>query len=465
MTMLEKLRADLKGLLDERDAHKAELDAVIAEAEARDDSTLSDEETAKFNEARDAIRGVDEKIDTLEGRIADLEDLSSRNEARAKLAADLHPEELPEGQRQFRVKQDEPTYRDGGKHSFFRDALSLRAGVATGDVAERLQRHANEVQVEQRDVGTGAFGALVVPQYLPQMFAENLKAGRVTANLASGLDLPAEGMTLEIPRGTTGTIVESQSDQNTALTEQDFDETTLSIPVRTIGGQQDVSRQAIERGYQIDQIIYADLAGSYAVELDKQVIAGPKTNGTHLGITATPDVLSVTTGTASAQSILAKIGQAAAAVNGARFMPANVIVMHPRRWGFLTTATDSNGRPLVVPTAGGPQNAFGSGEAAAYGFVGEIHGLPVYTDANIPTTVSSSTVTGATEDVILVAKREDWLLWEDGPAPRQFRFDETLGGQLTIKLVVADYSAFSAGRYPVGTAVISGSGMGAPVYP
>lgn len=465
MTILDSLRDNLRQLLDERGAHQEALDAVLAAAEERADSNLTEAETVSFNEARDAIRTADEQIDAIQARVDELEEIQKRSEARAQLAAELHPAELPPAQRQVRVTKDEPTYRDGGKHSFFQDALAWRSGIATGDVAERLQRHANEARLEQRDVGTGALGALVVPQYLPQMFAENLKAGRVLANLAQGLDLPPDGMTLEIPRGTTGTVVASQSSQNDAVTEQDFDETTLSIPVRTLAGQQDVSRQSIERGYQIDRIIYGDLAGSYAVTLDQQVIAGDGTNGTHTGITETANVLSVTTGTASAQSILAKIGKAAADVNGARFMPANVIVMHPRRWGFLTTATDSNGRPLVVPTAGGPQNAFGDGDAAAYGFVGNIHGLPVYTDANIPTTVSSSTVTGATEDVIIVGKREDWLLWEDGPAPRQFRFEETLGGNLTIKLVVAGYSAFSAGRYPVGTAVVSGSGMGAPVYP
>lgn len=469
MTMIEKLRAELKDLLDSRSKHQEALDAVIAGAEARDDSNLTEDETKAFNEARDAIKAADLKIDGLQERVAELEDNEARKEARDKLAKELHPEELPKAERQVRVNQDEPTYRNGGRHSFFADAMAWRSGNASGDVAERLQRHANEVRSgahgEVRDVGTGAFGALVVPAYLPEMFAANLKAGRVTANLAQGLPLPPNGMELNIPRGTTGTVAASQSDQNTAVTEVDFDETTLTIPVRTIAGQQDVSRQSIERGYEIDRIVYGDLAGSYAVELDKQVIAGEGTNGTHTGITKTGNILSVTTGTASAQSILAKIGKALADVNGNRYLPADVIVMHPRRWGFLTTATDSSGRPLVVPRAGGPMNAFGDGDAAAYGFVGEIHGVPVYTDANIPTTVSSSTITGATEDVVIVGRRGDWHLWEDGAAPRQFRFEETLGGNLTIKLVVAGYSAFTAGRYPVGTAVVSGSGLGAPVYP
>lgn len=465
MSILDKLRADLKALLDERAAKKDELDAVLAGAEARGED-LNEDEAAKFAEVRDAIKAADDRIDALRSRVSELEDLEKRNKDREALAAELHPESQPEertADRPIRVVSDESTYKRGGRYSFFADVIAARSGMAPSDVAERLQRHANEVRVEKRDVGTGAFGALVVPQYLPEMFAPNLRAGRVTANLAASLDLPPEGMTVNIPRGTTGTAVASQSDQNDSLTEVDFDETTLTIPVRTIGGQQDVSRQAIERGYRIDEIIYADLAGAYAAELDKQVIAGAGTNGTHTGI-MNSGVLSVTAEDADVSSVLRRLGKAIADVNGNRFLPPDVIVMHPRRWGFFTTAVDSSGRPLVVPRAGGPSNAFGQGDAAGYGFVGEIHGLPVYVDANIPTTVSSSTVTGATEDVIIVGRREDWLLWEDSPAPRQFRFEETLGGNLTIKLVVADYSAFTAGRYPVGTAVISGSGLGAPTF-
>lgn len=460
MSMLEKLRADLKALLDERSSHKDALDAVIASAEARDDSNLTEDETAKFNEARDAIRAADEKIDALQSRVTEIEDLTKRNEERDALAKQLQPTATPEPDRQYRVKSEEPTYSKRSDHSFFQDAYRAQFGHDSG-AAERLARHS----AEMRDVGTGAFGALVVPQYLPEMFAENLRAGRVTANLCQSLDLPPQGMTLNIPRGTTGTVVASQSDQNTAVTEVDFDETTLTVNVRTLAGQQDVARQAIERGYQVDQIIFADLASAYAAQLDTQVINGAGTNGTHTGILNTSSINSVTTGTATAISVVAKVAQAIAAVAGSRFMAPDVIVMHPRRWGWLTAQSDSNGRPYVVPTPYNPQNARGDISNQGYGFVGSLQGLPVYTDANIPTTISTSTITGSTEDNIIVARSSDLLLWEDGPAPRQFRFEETLGGSLTIKLVVAGDSAFTAGWYPAGVAVISGSGMTTPTYP
>ena len=469
-TMLEKIRADLSARLAERSEKAEEIDTILAAAEARDDSSLTEDETKQFNEARDAVKALDETIDSLNARANEIDDLDKRNAEREQLAKDLQPNETDPSKRQWKVTQDEPTYRDGGKHSFFQDAYAARFGSGFGAVGERLARHSNEVRLgmhgEVRDLSTGAFGdGLVIPQYLPEKFAENLRAGRVTANLCAGENLPDEGMTLTIPRGTTATVVESQSDQNTAVTEVDFDETDLVIPVRTLAGQQDLSRQSIERGRGTDTIIYRDLAGAYSVKLDSQVINGAGTNGTHTGILATASIGSVTTGTATGRSVLAKIAQAIATVAGSRFMAPDVIIMHPRRWGWLTALTDSNDRPLVVVTKNGPQNARGTVDNAGYGYVGDLQGLPVYTDGNIPTTISTSTITGATEDNIIVAKSDDLLLWEDGVAPRQFRFEETLGGSLTVKLVVAGYSAFTAGWYPTGVAVISGSGMTTPVYP
>lgn len=467
MSMLDTIRASLKAKLDERTAKQDALDALLAvpAAEARD---LNDEEKPRFAELRDALVALDEKdIPEHQARVAELEQLEARKAEASALAKQITPAAAVT---QIRVTSDEPTYKRDGKHSFFADAYAARFGGGYGEVSERLNRHSNEVRLgahgEQRDVGTSAFGdGLVIPQYLPNMYAENLRAGRVTANLCSPESLPNEGMTLTIPRGTTKTVVAAQSDQNSAVTEVDFDETDLVVNVRTYAGAQDVSRQSIERGRGVDTIIYRDLAEDYARSLDADVINGAGTNGTHPGILGTSSINSVTTGTATAASVIAKIGKALSDVNGTRFMPADVIIMHPRRWGWLTVQSDSNGRPYVLPSGNNPQNAWGVGEPAAYGFVGEIFGVPVYTDANIPTTVSTSTITGATEDNIIVAKRSDLLLFEESVAPRQFRFDETTAGSLTVKLLVSGYSAFTAGWYPKGVAVISGSGMTTPTFP
>ncbi len=447
MNVLDNVRAQRAAIITRQDE-------LIETVETRGDDMTAEE----FDELRD----LNKQDKDLEAREAELVDLNSRKAAVAAAAENIQPEErlLPV----TTVRKDEDIYRPDADVSFFRDAYAAKFQEDSA-ASERLNRH-NLAQREARAVTSGGFGGMVVPQYLTDQFAEVLHAGRVTANLCQNNPLPPEGMTLTIPRGTTGTLVAAQSDQNTALTSQDYAVTNLTINVNTYGGLQDLSRQAVERGTNVDGIIYADLAAEYSQILDVAVINGAGTNGTHTGILATTTVNSVTTGTATATSVLAKIGKGIADINSNRYLPADVIVMHPRRWGWLTVSTDSNGRPLVVPSNGTQSfNAFGSGTAPAYGFVGTIQGLPVFTDANIPTTLSSSTITGATEDAIIIARRNDLMLWEENAAPRSFRFEEVLGNQLTIRAVVAGYSAFTAYRQPKGIAVISGSGFAAPTWP
>jgi hypothetical protein len=97
------------------------------------------------------------------------------------------------------------------------------------------------------------------------------------------------------------------------------------------------------------------------------------------------------------------------------------------------------------------------------GRLGQLMGVPVWTDANVPTTPSSSTL--GNEDAVLVFRRGDTHLWEEGGGlPRGFRFEETLAGTLQIKLVAVGYSAFSAALRPEGVAKITGSSLTTPVF-
>ena len=52
--------------------------------------------------------------------------------------------------------------------------------------------------------------------------------------------------------------------------------TNLTVPVNTVAGQQDISRQALERGAPgIDQLVYRDLAGAVAAKIDRQSSSVP----------------------------------------------------------------------------------------------------------------------------------------------------------------------------------------------
>jgi HK97 family phage major capsid protein len=249
--------------------------------------------------------------------------------------------------------------------------------------------------------------------------------------------------------------VAAQQTQNTAVTSQQFTESDLVVSIRTFAGQQIVSRQAFERGAGIGQILMADLMAEYATQTNISALNGAAASvGGYVGILNETSVQTASwTGTTGA-SLVSSLHNAIGKINAARYLPADLIVMHPRRWAWLAAQSDSSNRPLIQIDGPG-FNAQGNGVAGGYGAVGSVAGIPVITDAGVPTTLGAAT----NEDRIIVTRRSDILFWEDAGAPVGLTFEEVLGDQLTVKLVAYGMSAFTAGRYPVATAVLSGTGF------
>lgn len=141
-------------------------------------------------------------------------------------------------------------------------------------------------------------------------------------------------------------------------------------------------------------------------------------------------------------------------IHTSRFMPPEVIVMHPRRWAFFLAALDTTNRPLVVPNANGPQNAAGIlANVDNQQIVGQMHGLPVVSDPSIPTTLGAESG-GGTEDVIFVMRASDLILFESGIRTRVL--PDVGSGNLTVRLQVYSYLAFTGGRYPQSVCTITG---------
>lgn len=471
---IEQLRAQIKANLAERatkqtalDEARAAMKSVTAGAEQRGDGNLTGDEVKAHSEARDKATGLVAEIKALDEARTETEQRVDDWEASeaARAAAEKSAEKYGgTATTPVRVGQEEQTYRKDGKHSFFRDMYAMRA---YGDplAQERMLRHAHQNAIEQRDADAGSFAGLVVPQYLVDDYAPVARAGRAFADFIGGRDLPPEGMTLNVPRGTTGTLVGSQTTENTAVAEQDVDNEDIVVPVRTIAGQHDTSRQALDRGRNVDMEVMNDLAEAYAAELDRQIIVGSGANGQHLGVLGTTNVASVTVISTAAVTQIRQIADAAQRVHTGRFQAPTVIVVHPRRWAYWVQSVDSQGRPLVTPNNHGPQNVHAVGDLTApNGVVGDLFGIPVLVDANVPTTISTTTTQGSTEDRIVVTKATDLRLYEDNPVPRRVRFEETLAGNLTVKIVAWDYSAFTAGRYPTASIVLAGSGLTTPVF-
>ena len=444
----------MKKLIEAREAKVAELDGLVSELDEMEAGEEFDSKFARSNELHAEIKDMNEKIE--EAREA-AETLKAVKESRNELGV----EDKDLGDSEAVVEVNEPDmYRKGGDHSFIADAWSSRQGDYKAQ--ERLNKHQD---FEARDVGTGAFTGLVVPQYLIDQYAPIARAGSAFYNAVPKKDLPAYGNKIEISRITTGSQAAEQASENSAVQETNMDDTLLTVNVDTIAGQQDVSRQALERGgqpgFSMENIIFQDLVAAYFGKLDELMIEGSGSSGQPLGIRNVSGLNTVTytDGTPTVGEAFPKLADAVQKVNANRFAPATAILMHPRRWGFFTAGVDGNSRPLVLPAGNNPDNAVGVGDAAAYGnVVGNLLGLPVITDANVTTTDGG----GNDQDQIYVLKADDHILFEDNLF--QLKFEETNAGSLTTKMVVYGYVAFASGRYPTGITKIQGTGLITPSF-
>ena len=442
-------------VVERRDAVKAEMDAVLEAVASEDRTDLTVEETEKVDALVEEARSLDSKIEKLKAQ-ADAD--AKASEIRSSVAAVATPRVGG-----TTVTRESRTYSERSDSSFFKDAYNAQF-KSDFTAQDRLARHMREEEIERRDVGTAQFEGLVIPQYLIDLAAPLARAGRPFADFATNkMTLPPSGMTLNISRMTTGSSTAVQVTQNDAVSETDVDDTLLTVNVRTIAGQQDLSRQAIERGTGIDVFVAADLIKSWHTTLDSQILNGAGTAGTIKGLRASGGNAITFTSTAPTVGLLyPKLADAIQQIQTNSFTNPTHFIMHPRRLAFLLAAVDSTNRPLVVPAANGPMNASGVGAGpSSYGNSGyQMMGLPIITDANIGTTYGTTT----NQDEIYVVNAGESHLWEQPGSPFTLRYDATGAGNLTLKTVVYGYAAYTAERYPLAASIISGTGLSAPSF-
>ena len=436
-------------MIEERSGLLEDAKALVDLADS-EDRYFSDDETKQYD-------GLKSQITELGDRIAEAEELRKAEDEikESRAALEVDEEEL---EPTVEVVEEPGVYHRDSQYSFLSDAFNSKQGDA--EASDRIARH-QKGSGEKRDVGTGAFAGLVVPQYLTDLVAKKARAGSPFYNAVPKAPLPEKGMKVELSRITTGSETTFQASENAALTETNMDDTLYTVNVNTIGGQQDVSRQAIERGTDLEAIVFSDLISAYYTELDKNMINGGGT-GQPVGISQVSGINSVTytDGSPTVGELYPKLIDGIQKINSNRFAAATAIIMHPRRWGFLAAGVDGNSRPLVLPAGNQPDNVYGVGEAAAYGqVVGQLAGLPVIADANVRTDLG-----GGAEDAIYIVKADDHVLFEESGSPFRLRFDDVGSGSLTVKLVCYGYVAYASGRYPSGISAITGTGLDAPTF-
>lgn len=479
---LEQLIASLRaqrdnGIREERDATSA-----LTELRARVDSSTppTEDEVRAAAGRRDTARA---RVDALTERIDELQRDLDREQAIDGLQS--QPSDTIPAQRGVpydrvaRVGAEERTYNRGNDRNgrtFIRDVqavFSPGGALATSSV-ERLTRHMAEERVEraayfdeermasldgasERAIGTGAFAGLTVPQYLTDMYAPLARAGRPFADAINGHDLPPDGMTLTLSQITTGTDVGSQATENSAVTEQNLDDTALTVNVLTNAGQQTMSLQSQRRGTGTEDVTVSDLIRAYHSRLDRRLIQEAT-----IGLSAVATAVTYTDATPTVAETYPKIVESIAGVEGAMLDMAsgeNLAVMHSRRWYWLQQGLSTSWPLIAQPGAMAQMLGENYGETYGRGVRGVLpNGTAVIVDNNISTALGAGT-----EDEIYTVDRMECHLWEDPQAPLFIRAEQAAAATLGVLLVVYGFFAFAHNRYAQARK-ISGTGLIAPTF-
>lgn len=462
MTLAE-LIAQARTALDTAIATRTqEQEALVA---LRSDDNLTEEGVRAQVERRDAadaeVTRRQSALDELlaeEAREAEIAALQARNTPAANRA--------PAYDRVGRVGAEERTYRPDqdrrGQH-FERDVAA--AFLGDYEARDRLARHMAEERTERGEqlqratggVGTGAFAGLVVPQYLTDLYAPAAAARRPFADACRKHDLPAQGMTVNLSRITTATSTALQAAELDAVSENNIDDTLLTINVQTVAGQQTISRQAIERGSGVEPVVMDDLFRRYATTLDTTLITQAST-----GLSAAATALTAFS-TGGATDLYPRIIEGLSGVESAMLDMAsgeNIVVMHSRRWYWLQNALSASWPLISQPGIAAQMGGTNLGASYGSGVRGVLpNGTPVIVDNNVPTNKG----TGTNEDEIYVVDRNECHLWEDPSAPMFIRAEQPKLDKLGVLLVVYGYAAYTHSRYAQAQK-IGGAGLVPPTF-
>jgi len=445
----------LAGMRERRNLMRSAMEAVLA-APTRENRDMRQSETRDFDLAKDRIGEIDE-------RIAELE-VESRGAAAVAETRRMVGDGGTPGIGGAHTSSE--TYHAGPhSHSFFKDLIHARSGDA--NAADRLRRNNAENGLETRALGNtngtgGSGGEFAPPGFLVDEYVKLARPGRVTADRFRHEDLPPGVSSVNVPKVATGSTVAVQSTQNTPLAQTDITTNSLSSGIVTNGGKLVVSRQLLDQSaVPFDRVILEDLAADHARSLGTSAITGSGTAGQLRGY-LTPASTSVNTWTTTsptASGLYGRLAQLQGTINATRFKAPDTVLMHPRRWAAFASFTDSTGRPLVVPTAGGFNSMASRDDNQGVGHVGQVLGMDVFTDANLPTNLGA----GANQDVILMTVASDIMLWE---SPLQAEaFEAPYADSMGVLYRIFNYAALIPDRYLASLGQITGTGLTPPVFP
>lgn len=328
-------------------------------------------------------------------------------------------------------KQQNQMYHRAGTRSFFGDVVANSQGDT--DAATRLK----EIRA------MSDYGALVVPEYLTDQIANS---GHSTRPLCDLLTQPLgdRGGSVTLIQLSTGATASMQTTEGTAGTTDDPATTEITVPVRTVLSQSNLSLQITARANQqgLDQVVSKEILGAVLAQQEAQVLNGSGSSGQVTGLLQTSGAGSIALTSTSPYELLNTIAKAAQASHETTGRFPDTVVLAPRRWMWLLANAGDSAAAISVDQTASP-------------IAGRICGLDVVSTASMPLTQSTD------QDRAIVFNRSDVYLGET-PAEVEIVKDLPQGAaNLAARVRVHRYMAFGAIR-PAGIQIIAGAGLANP---
>jgi HK97 family phage major capsid protein len=354
----------------------------------------------------------------------------------------------------------------------FRGASTEVAQRAMMDVRDR-----GRTSLEQKEQRTGIVSgggasasaasggaAFVTPLFFVDKYAPYREYGRAFIDQCNKQTLPEWGMEVYIPIVTGPAGVAQQNTEGAGVQETDPTFGYKSGALITQAGQVIVSQQLLDRAgpnFSFDSMIFDQLQRDYAPKVDTyaltQVLAGAGSQPW----TGSSGGFDLTT-TSGSGGFYGQVSKAKAAIRttAGTVLNATHLFVSPQIWEYIAATADSTGRPIVVPDYAGVFNAAAAGsndgDAGIEGVSGyRLNGLPVFTDANIPSIGTTS------ESQAIVGDLAEVFVYEGALIPRVI--PQTLAQSLQTILQVYSYVAIVV-RYPLGVVSSFGTPFATPTY-
>lgn len=235
---------------------------------------------------------------------------------------------------------------------------------------------------ERRGISTltASMGDFAPTVFSLKDWAKYRTAGSPVASQAGQSDLPATGMTVDIPVMQGAVSMDVQASENTAVDNSSPTVGYAAAPVLTAAGVVELSQQSLDRfgpGVRADEVIAAQAARQAATTIDTQAVAAVFTS---------PAATITNSNSPRVGALFADVGKAKSIIStteGVR-LDATHVMIPPSNMAWFQSQLDGQQRPIWGPSPAATLGHVGKANARDEGYQGyDVLGAETFGDANL----------------------------------------------------------------------------------